>query len=782
MAGALSNSTSRLIGALFVDGSATGMTDAQLLDRFVSDRDATAEHAFEVLVRRHGPMVLSVCRSVLGDQHESEDAFQATFLVLARRAASLRDPANLGPWLYGVARRTSQKAKARRSRLERLIRRAGVMARAGSESGSDGNPVHGREEAEMLHEEIGRLPEKYRTPVVLCDLEGLSREEAAKQLGWPMGTLGVRLMRARERLRARLTRRGLSPAGFATILPLAPAMRPLADSMAIQTARTSLCFASKSSAAFGTIPAQVTAMALGVLRTMSLKKLEVGMAKILACLLIMAGSAAIAFQAPAKRPNTTKPSPPSQKSKPTVQESKSILENGGFERGDTRGRALANWEKGAAIPGVQYLWDQTEAHEGRASLHLKKTAQRYFPIAQWFQEVKRQGKVPNLKVVAFVKAQKMTKAILDVQFLDRDGQGSHQWAIYIGAKDNRDKPATHDWKKYEGVVAIPEGTEKLVVAAQIYGPGDVWFDDVHAEYTDAKPTDATASNPADSSSKGPDPELADINDVPSQERKAARRPGRGCSVFAGRLPPSALVRGHRRCRPARDRAPWMRSQPGWRPSHPSVSRRCTRHGRRRTRRRRVHRFARDDELFRPLGDGDDALVLLPVVRGRRVPVVLGPDIDGPLVGSLAVTIEELDVEDGLRHLLGLDEGDDLEVRHLALTLDFLEPLGDREIALHRLLQVQARPDLHGLRPGPRGIERPGSPLPLPVGRCAALCVAALETAVGQDRLRVVLLGLAFWDVGGGRVRPFARTGRPPQRNRPRSARRRGSPPFRSSAS
>ena len=349
MAGALQNSTSRIIGALFSDGSATGMTDAQLLDRFVSDRDATAEHAFEVLARRHGPMVLSVCRSVLGDQHEAEDAFQATFLVLARRAASLRDPANLGPWLYGVARRTSQKAKARRSRLERLIQRAGAMARV--ESGSDANPVHGHEEAEMLHEEIGRLPEKYRTPVVLCDLEGLSRQEAARQLGWPMGTLGVRLMRARERLRARLTRRGLSSAGLATILPLAPAMRPLADSMAIQTARSSLCFASKSSAAFGTIPAQVTAMALGVLRTMSLRKFEIGMAKVLACVLIMAGSAAIAFQAPAKRPNATKPSPSSQKSKATVEGSKSILENGGFERGDTRGRTLANWEKGAAIPG-----------------------------------------------------------------------------------------------------------------------------------------------------------------------------------------------------------------------------------------------------------------------------------------------------------------------------------------------------------------------------------------------------------------------------------------------
>ena len=153
--------------------------------------------------------------------------------------------------------------------------------------------------------------------------------------------------------------------------------------------------------------------------------------------------------------------------------------------------------------------------------------------------------MPNLKVVAFVKAQKMTKAILDVQFLDRDGQGSHQWAIYIGAKDNRDKPVTHDWKKYEGVVAIPDGTEKLVVAAQIYGPGDVWFDDVAAEYTDSKPTDATASNPGDSSSKRPDPDLADVDDVPSEERKAGDDPRKRYFLIGPMSDPPAPAEGYR---------------------------------------------------------------------------------------------------------------------------------------------------------------------------------------------------------------------------------------------
>ena len=103
--------------------------------------------------------------------------------------------------------------------------------------------------------------------------------------------------------------------------------------------------------------------------------------------------------------------------------------------------------------------------------------------------------MPRLKVVAFVKAQKTTKAILDVQFVDHEGQRTHKWAAYIGAKEAGDPPVTHDWKKYEGVVAIPEGTEKLIVAAQIYGPGEVWFDDVAAEYTRVEATDPLAFNP-----------------------------------------------------------------------------------------------------------------------------------------------------------------------------------------------------------------------------------------------------------------------------------------------
>jgi predicted esterase len=176
-----------------------------------------------------------------------------------------------------------------------------------------------------------------------------------------------------------------------------------------------------------------------------------------------------------------------------------------------------SWQKGARVAGVEYQWDRNVAHRGKASLHLKKTAERYFPIAQWFQEVKRAGATPRLMVSAFVKAKKVTKAILDVQFEGRDGGRSHHWAAYIGAKEAGDEPVAHDWKRYEGVVEIPNGTEKIIVAIQIYGPGDVWFDDLVADYTNDQPTDPVALD-----SKGHAPERldADVADVSFVERQA----------------------------------------------------------------------------------------------------------------------------------------------------------------------------------------------------------------------------------------------------------------------
>ena len=195
----------RHLETLFHAGTIVGLGDAQLLDRFASRRDEAAEIAFTALVERHGPMVFRVCREVLRDPHEAQDAFQATFLILARKSASIRRRDSLGPWLHGVALRVSACAKSASAR-----RRTHERRRAESTTPSF-DPTDGGEERAILHEEIGRLPEKYRTPVVLCYLEGLTHDQAAQKLRWPVGTVRSRLSGARDRLRSRLVRRGVAP-------------------------------------------------------------------------------------------------------------------------------------------------------------------------------------------------------------------------------------------------------------------------------------------------------------------------------------------------------------------------------------------------------------------------------------------------------------------------------------------------------------------------------------------------------------------------------------------
>ena len=168
---------------------------------------------------------------------------------------------------------------------------------------------------------------------------------------------------------------------------------------------------------------------------------------------------------------------------PAITKAQNILKTPGVETGD---KAPQAWQQGAAIEGVTYSRDKKVAFEGTASLCIEKTAQRYFPIAQWSQTVDRQGDWPALRVSARVKAENMTKAILDVAFLNEQGDWiSHQWAAFIGIKEEGQPPANHDWRLYSGKVEIPPQTKKLCIGLQVYGPGKVWFDDLRAGYADA---------------------------------------------------------------------------------------------------------------------------------------------------------------------------------------------------------------------------------------------------------------------------------------------------------
>jgi RNA polymerase sigma factor (sigma-70 family) len=202
----------RQLDLLLQAGSMAGMSDAELLDRVVSREPGSSSAAFEALVRRHGPMVLATCRGVLRHEHDAEDAFQTTFLVLTRRAGSLRSGDCLGPWLHRVALRASERARAEAAR-----RREREAARAELAAMSQPRPEWDAEREELgrvIHQEVNRLPARYRLVVVLCDLQSESYETAAARLRVPVGTIRSRLSRARERLRGRIARRGLAlPAG-----------------------------------------------------------------------------------------------------------------------------------------------------------------------------------------------------------------------------------------------------------------------------------------------------------------------------------------------------------------------------------------------------------------------------------------------------------------------------------------------------------------------------------------------------------------------------------------
>jgi RNA polymerase sigma factor (sigma-70 family) len=250
--------------ALRPDGA--DLSDGQLLDCFLRRRD---EAAFAALVRRHGPMVWGVCLRTLRNHHDAEDAFQATFLVLVRKAASIVPREQVAGWLHGVAYHTALKARAAAARRRLKERQPTAMTR------STADPHDRWEELQpLLDRELSRLPEKYRIPVVLCDLEGKTRKEAARQLGWPEGTLSGRLARARALLARRLARHGLALSGGALALLLADeaAIAAVPPAVLRETIRAGGVWATDTA---GGISARVLILTNGVLRAMLLSKLKI---------------------------------------------------------------------------------------------------------------------------------------------------------------------------------------------------------------------------------------------------------------------------------------------------------------------------------------------------------------------------------------------------------------------------------------------------------------------------------------------------------------------------
>jgi RNA polymerase sigma factor (sigma-70 family) len=266
----------RHIRRLAGDGKAT---DRQLLHRFATQHE---EVAFEMLLERHGPAVLGLCRRILRHEQDAEDVFQATFLALARKASSIRKPESLGCWLYGVASRLAFKMRAQRKTATILREPAGSSA--------------AQELCAALDEELNQLAQRYQAPIVLCYMEGKTRDEAARQLGLSLGTLKLRLSQGREILRNRLTKRGLTLSGILTAVGLSQETVPAA--LVTSTGRAALSFAA------GSTSGVAAHLADALLKSMLLSKLKIPAALTLAVSLLSVGVGLIARQVQVQQPET----------------------------------------------------------------------------------------------------------------------------------------------------------------------------------------------------------------------------------------------------------------------------------------------------------------------------------------------------------------------------------------------------------------------------------------------------------------------------------------------
>jgi RNA polymerase sigma factor (sigma-70 family) len=336
------DSVLRHIKGLAADHGGQHRTDRQLLDDYAVHGN---EPAFAALVARHGPLVLRVCRRVLGHDHDAEDAFQATFLVLARHAGSIRKREALANWLYGVAQRTAMEAKrkAARRRAHEARLRPRTTPVAPSPTWDDVQAA--------LHEEVRRLPGPFGAAFVLCVLEGKTVPAAAAELGVKEGTLSWRLARARQRLRQQLTRRGIDLSAVLAALAVAAGASEAAVPAALAGAAVAfgLSVAAGESAVAG-IPSHIAALAAGVTRAMFLTKAKLATALLLALGLVAAGASALAHQALASPPEAARPQAnaklPTPVKPPMPSEKDSVV--------DVRGRVLD--PEGKPVPGAKLVF------------------------------------------------------------------------------------------------------------------------------------------------------------------------------------------------------------------------------------------------------------------------------------------------------------------------------------------------------------------------------------------------------------------------------------------
>jgi len=271
-------------------------TDRQLLERFA---DGGEESAFATLVERHGPIVWGVCSRILGDTPDADDAFQATFLVLVRRAGTVPWRESVAGWLHSVAQRIAVKARAAAARRRSITAQVADMIQSDSSTEVDRQDLR-----QVIDEELRRLPAKYREPLVLCYLKGMTHQEAARELGWPAGSLAKRLDGARERLRDRLSARGLALSAtlVTSVLQESAAPACVPARLLETTIKSALLYAGGQAAGTEVVSSQVATLAEGALRAMSFTKLKIAAVLGVFVCMLGAGAGALVYQAEADKP------------------------------------------------------------------------------------------------------------------------------------------------------------------------------------------------------------------------------------------------------------------------------------------------------------------------------------------------------------------------------------------------------------------------------------------------------------------------------------------------
>jgi RNA polymerase sigma factor (sigma-70 family) len=287
----LAKAAGRGIETLFRLGVTGPLSDAQLVELFLAGRDSQAQDAFTALVERHGPMVWRVCRRILIDPNDAEDAFQVTFLVLARKARSIGRRELLPGWLHGVALRSALELKTKAARRRSAEARMSTMPRSRSADGDELNRA-----LESLDLELAQLPDNFRAAIILCDLEGMTHQQAAQRLGVPVGTVASRLARGRERLRDRLSRHGVSPG--LVVMALSSSSETAPPRLVARTAETAARLIAGGSIR-GLVPLSLEALASDVIRAMLVARLAAGIS--IACIVLGLSMGATAVVVPGQR-------------------------------------------------------------------------------------------------------------------------------------------------------------------------------------------------------------------------------------------------------------------------------------------------------------------------------------------------------------------------------------------------------------------------------------------------------------------------------------------------